>query len=155
MLPVEAEPFFNYLRSIEELLCASVSKEFSLSRCEKAVFDYEINFWFLHELFQLPMTLKVHVIIDHYVWYFTEIGKNFHLTNGEYVEAVHYSLDGHEETRKLKIKRNIGSDEHLKRALKSHVSFNSLRIGSPTRVMTIRRNSPQNSPKSPLVYMQQ
>ena len=73
MLPVEAEPFFNYLRSIEELLCASVSKEFSLSRCEKAVFDYEINFWFLHELHQLPMTLKVHVILDHYVWYFTAI----------------------------------------------------------------------------------
>ena len=73
MLPVEAEPFFNYLRSIEELLCASVSKEFSLSRCEKAVFDYEINFWFHHELHQLPMTLKVHVILDHYVWYFTAI----------------------------------------------------------------------------------
>ena len=68
------------------------------------------------------------------------------------IEAIHYSLDGQEETRKLKVKRNIGSDEHLKRALKSHISFNSLRIGSPTRVMKIRKNSPQNSPKSPLVY---
>ena len=81
------------------------------------------------------------------------MGKKFHETNGEYVEAVHYSLDGHEETRKLKVKRNIGSDEHLKKVLKSHVSFNSLRIGSPSRIMTIRNNSPKSSPRSPLVYM--
>ena len=125
---------------------ASVAKEFSLSRCQKAIFDFEINFWFLHEAYNLPMTLKVHVIIDHYDWYFTVMGKNFCETNGEYVEAVHYSLDGHEKNRGLKVKRNIGSDEHLKRALKSHISFNSLRIGSPDRVMTIRKNSP----KSPL-----
>ena len=93
------------------------------------------------------MTLKIHVIIDHYVWYFKQMNKNFYETNGEYVEAVHYSLDGHEKTRNLKVKRNLGSDEHLKRALKSHISFNSLRIGSPDRKMTIRNNSP----KSPLV----
>ena len=49
--------------------------------------------------------------------------------------------------RGLKVKRNIGSDEHLKRALKSHIFFNSLRVGSPDRDMTIRRNSP----KSPLI----
>ena len=30
MLPVEAEPFLNYLRSIKELHSATVSKEFSL-----------------------------------------------------------------------------------------------------------------------------
>ena len=48
------------------------------------------------------------------------------------MEAVHYSLDGHEKNRGLKVKRNIGSDEHLKRALKSHISFNSLRVGSHT-----------------------
>ena len=60
--------------------------------------------------------------------------------------VVHYSLDGHKKNRWLKVKRNIGSDEHLKRALKSHISFNSLRVGSPDRVMTIRKNSP----KSPL-----
>ena len=57
------------------------------------------------------------------------------------------SLDGHEEKRGLKVKRNLGSDEHLKRALKSHISFNSLRVGSPKRVMSIRKN---NSSKSPL-----
>ena len=147
MLPVEAEPFLNYLRSIKELHSATVSKDFILERCESAVFNFETNFWYLHDMYQLSMTLKVHVIIDHYIWYFKEMNKNFYETNGEYVEAVHYSLDGHEKTRNLKVKRNLGSDEHLKRALKSHISFNSLRIGSPNRIMTIRKNSP----KSPLV----
>ena len=37
--------------------------------------------------------------------------------------------------------------------LKSHISFNSLRIGSLSRIMTIRKNSPKSSPRSPLVYM--
>ena len=60
-----------------------------------------------------------------------------------YVESVHYSLDGHEKKRGLKVKKNIGSEEHLKRALKSHISFNLLRVGSPDRVMTIRKNSPK------------
>ena len=45
------------------------------------------------------LTLKVHVILDHYMWYFKEMGTNFHDTNGEYVKAVHYSLEGHENTR--------------------------------------------------------
>ena len=90
------------------------------------------------------MTLKVHVILDHDVWYFRNMGENYHETNGEYVEAVHYSLDGHEATRKFKVKRNLGSDEHLKRALKSHISFNSVRIGSPDRLMSIRKSSPRS-----------
>ena len=47
-----------------------------------------------------------------------------------------------------KVKRNLGSDEHLKRALKSHISFNSMKVGSPKRIMTLKRKSPQSSPLS-------
>ena len=82
MLPVEAKTCLTYLRSIKELHLASVAKDFSLARCEKAIFDFEINFCFLHQAFNLPMTLKVHVIIDHYAWYFNVMGKNFCETNG-------------------------------------------------------------------------
>ena len=53
------------------------------------------------------------------------------------MEAVHYSLDGHEKTRNLKIKRNLGSGEHFKIALKSHISFNSLRIGSEVTISLV------------------
>ena len=71
--PCRTEPFLNYFRSIKVSHSATVSKEFSLERCERAVFDFEVNFWYLHEQYQLSMTLKVHVIIAHYVWYFKEI----------------------------------------------------------------------------------
>ena len=52
--------------------------------------------------------------------------------------------NGHKVTRKFKVKRNLGSDEHLKRALKSHISFNSVRVGSPDRLMSIRKSSPRS-----------
>ena len=94
------------------------------------------------------MTLKIHVIIDHYLWYFEKMGTNFHDTNGEYVEALHYSLDGHEEKRKLKVKRKLGSDGHLKKSLTSHVGFNSLKVGSPKRIMSLRKTTPSQSPLS-------
>ena len=44
------------------------------------------------------------------MWYFGEMGTNFYNTNGEYVEAVYYSLDGHENKRKYKVSRNIGTE---------------------------------------------
>ena len=79
------------------------------------------------------------------MWYFGEMGTNFYNTNGEYVEAVHYSLDGHEDKRKFKVSRNIGTDQHLKKALSSHISYNSLRVGSPDRIMSIRKKNPNSS----------
>ena len=80
------------------------------------------------------------------LWYFREMGTNFHDTNGEYVEALHYSLDTFEEKKKLKVKRKLGTDGHLKKALSIHISFNSLRVGSPNRVMTLRRKILTQSP---------
>ena len=145
-LPVEGESFLNYMRSIRELHSAVVASEYSYSRCESAVFNFETNFWYLHKAYTLPMTLKCHVIIDHYLWYFREMGTNFHDTNGEYVEALHYSLDGFEEMKKLKVKRQLGSDGHLKKSLISHISYNSLRVGSPNRVMSLRKSTPKQSP---------
>ena len=78
------QPLFSKFRcptsnrfTLKHKYFASVSKDFNYTRCEKAVFYFEINFWFLHEHFQLPMTLKIHVIIDHYNCYFKEMGKNF------------------------------------------------------------------------------
>ena len=139
---LNVKPFLNYLRSIRELHFAVVSKEYSYSRCEKTIFYFEIHFWHLHENFALSMTLKINVILDHYLWYFGEMGTNFYDTNGEYVEAVHYSLDRHEDKRKFKVSRNIGTDQHMKKALSSHISYNSLRVESLNRIISIRGENP-------------
>ena len=84
------------------------------------------------------MTLKVHAIIDHYVWYFIEMNKNFYETNaiGSMLRLITTLWMAMKKTRNLKVKRNLGSDEHLIRALKSHISFNSLRIGSPNQIIS-------------------
>ena len=55
------------------------------------------------------------------------------------------TLDGHEDKHKFKVTRNIGTDKHLRKAIQSHTSFNSLRVGSPNRIMSIKKKSP-NSP---------
>ena len=60
--------------------------------------------------------------------------------------ALYYSLDGFEEMKKLKVKRKLGTDGHLKKALTSHISYNSLQVGSPNRVMTLRKSKPTQSP---------
>ena len=56
-LPVEAEAFLNYMRSIRELHSAVVASDYSYSRCERAIFNFETNFWYMHEAYKLPMTL--------------------------------------------------------------------------------------------------
>ena len=39
------------------------------------VFDFGVNFWF-----NLPMTLIVHIILNHDVWYFREMGRVTHFS---------------------------------------------------------------------------
>ena len=51
--------------------------------------------------------------LNHYLWYFREMGTNFHDNNGEYIGALHYSLDTFEEKNKLKVKRKLGTNGHL------------------------------------------
>lgn len=42
--------------------------------------------------FSIHMTLKIHVIVDHYGDYFKQTGTNFKFTNDEHHEAIHHSL---------------------------------------------------------------
>ena len=49
------------------------------------------NFYELYEDFKLPMTLKIHVIVDHYADYFKETGIFFKSTNDERHEGIHHS----------------------------------------------------------------
>ena len=54
------------------------------------------------------MTLKIHVIVDHYSDYFKETGKNFRLTNGEHHEAIHHTVKEFESKKNLHMKKKIG-----------------------------------------------
>ena len=48
-------------------------------------FDFEQNFYFLYEHFNLNMTLKIHIIVHHYEHYFKNIPHCLLQQNGTFV----------------------------------------------------------------------
>ena len=92
ILPVGASPFISYLRSIRELHIICITSEFTEAAWKMALFDFEQNFFFLYEVHRLNMTLKIHIILTHYKFYFEKMGKNFKETNGEFGETLHSTI---------------------------------------------------------------
>ena len=155
ILPKEEYIFISYLRSIRELHRVSITSNFEEAEAELALFDFEHNFFNLYEIFGLNMTLKIHIIIHHYRWYFTNTGIFFKDTNGEFGETVHSTLKKFELGRGFKVSRRIGTDHHLLKAHQSISSFNALKMGgTPAKSMSIRKrktstsSSPSSSPRS-------
>ena len=101
ILPVGASPFISYLRSIRELHIICITSEFTEAAWKMALFNFEQNFFFLYEVYQLNMTLKIHIILTHYKFYFEKMGKNFKETNGEFGETLHSTIKKFEAKKKL------------------------------------------------------
>ena len=59
------------------------------------------------------MTLKIHVILDHYSYYFEKTNQTFEDTRREYIENCHSTLRKEEEKHNLKIVRRIGTPFHI------------------------------------------
>ena len=149
MLPVSASPFISYLRSLRNVHELCVAEE--LGDYEAVLFDFKTNFDFLFEEFNLPMTLKIHVILDHYSEYFEWTNKTMRYTNAEFTETAHSTFKMSERIHKFKISRKIGTPVHKEMALKSLVWHNSKRAGyvSPGDFI-LRKSSPRvwSSPMS-------
>ena len=111
------------------------------------LYDFSVNFNYLHDNFGLNMTMKVHIILHHYQDYFDWTGKTMRFTNGEFVESTHYSIKNEEKTHNFKVKRLMGTPKHLEKSMKSLVWHNSRRVGmtSPEK-LKLRRSvhSPMN-----------
>ena len=73
------------------------------------------------------MTLKIHVIIHNYAYYFELSRLTFRDTNGEFSEAIHSSLRIHEERVGFKVVKKMGTIIHLQKSLQSLSTFNSKR----------------------------
>ena len=109
------------------LKCDHCSKEVH-KMCIADVFDenYEIlinefkcKFYKLYEDFKLPMTLKIHVIVDHYGDYFKETGIFLKLTNGEHHEAIHHTIKVFEAKKNFLMTKNLESLIHQAKCLQS------------------------------------
>ena len=83
----EASPFLSYLRSIRSLHELCTSRD--LQDQDLILFDFAVNFEYLFENFNLNMTLKVHIILQHYQDYFDMTQKSMRFTNDEFVEITH------------------------------------------------------------------
>ena len=91
-LLVSASSFINYLRSLRNLHQLCVAE--TLGDFQSVLFDFQTNFEFLYEEFNLPMTLKIHVIIDHYSDYFVWTGRTMKYTNAGQSKLIMSSLTG-------------------------------------------------------------
>ena len=139
-LPFDSIQFFKFLssiRTIHELCTARVLKNFN-----DVIEEFKRNFYFLYENVGLNMTLKIHIILDHYKDYFEWTAKTFRHTNGEFVESSHYTIKKEEATHGFKVKRTIGTPGHLEKSFKSIVWHNTRRAGftSPSKFM-LRNNT--------------
>ena len=95
---------------------------------------------------KLGETLKIHVIKDHFKYYFDQTGQNFRETNGENLESSHSSLRLHEERHKFHAQRKIGSPLHGELSNRSLVFYNGKRARMTPAINRIR--SPNISPAS-------
>ena len=100
-----------------------------LGHCQAVLYDFKTNFDYLYEEFHLPMTIKIHVILDHYQDYFKWTNKTMRLTNEEFTETAHSTFKMSERIHRFKIFRKIGTLVHKDMALKSLVWHNSKRAG--------------------------
>ena len=87
------------------------------------------------------MTLKIHVILHHYKYYFETTGQTFKFTNGEFTESCHSSLRKSETTHGLRIVKKLGTPIHQQRSLQSLTFFNSKRAGFSSPILLRKKSS--------------
>ena len=124
------------------------AKTLDQNEAEKVIKDYTDNFYNLYMDYNLNMTLKCHIIIHHYQYFFQKRGGNMKLTNGEFPESCHSTLRQSEERHGFKTKRKLGSPMHQQRSWQSLTLYNSKRAGHVTP-LRLKKKSKTSSPSSP------
>jgi len=90
-LPETAEPLIQFLRSTLKLNTMCVEED-QRENFQEILDEFEESFETVYELFEMNMTLKIHVIIHHYADFFNMTKTHMKNTNGEHHEALHHSL---------------------------------------------------------------
>ena len=122
-----ARDFTEYMRSLKFLREVSVSKDFEPKLYNEIIDNLKMKFNVMKEKYGHSETLKVHVIKDHFKYYFDQTGENFSKTNGENLESCYSSLCIHEERHKFHFNRKIGTPTHGDFSSRSITFYNSKR----------------------------
>ena len=90
----------------------------------------------------MNMTLKIHIIIDHYEDFFRMTGKTMKNINGEHHEAIHHLIKDFERKRGFYMRKNLGGLIHMQKSLQSISTYNCLRLGFAKKSdLRIRKSS--------------
>ena len=119
-------------------------KRLNLKEAKKVINNFSDQFYNLYMEFDLSMTLKTHIIIHHYMYFFQKTKKTMRLTNGEFHESCHSTLRQSEERSNFKVKRKIGTPMHQYKSWQSLVFYNSKRAGHITPLRLKRKSSPHS-----------
>ena len=89
------------------------------------------------------MTLKIHVIYDHYEFFFENSGNSMKFTNGEFTETTHSTFKISEKQHNFHVNRMLGTPVHREKAMKSIVWHNTRKAGfTPPSMFKLRKSSP-------------
>ena len=115
------------MRALQFVHEVSISKDFQPD-LYKAVFEnFNSKFEEVKIKYKISETLKIHVIKDHFMYYFEQTGENFSKTNGENLESCHSALRIHEERHKFRYNRKIGTPSHGEVSARSLIFYNGKR----------------------------
>ena len=124
----EYQLFIQHLHNLGLLNILVNMKELQLDLIKSTIDEIANCFQLLQENFQMSMTLKIHIILHHYVDHFTVTGETLLKYTDESVEAMHSQIRQFEESHHY-TNHKYGSNSHAKSQHKSTVHINSLNIG--------------------------
>ena len=124
----EYQLFIQHLHNLGLLNILVNMKELHLDLIKSTIDGIGNCFQLPQENFQMSMTLKIHIILHHYVDHFTVTGETLLKYTDESVEAMHSQIRQFEESHHYTNHR-YGSSSHAKSQHKSTVHINSLNIG--------------------------
>ena len=94
----EYQLFIQHLHNLGLLNILVNSKELHLDLIKSTIDEIGNCFQLLQENFQMSMTLKIHIILHHYVDHFTVTGETLLKYTDESVEAMHSQIRQFEES---------------------------------------------------------
>ena len=136
MLKTHGKPdhqlFVEHLHNLGQLNILVNMKELHLDLIDSAIKEIGRVFKLLQEHFQMSMTLKMHIILHHYLDHFEVTGETLLRYTDEAVEAMHSQIKQFEERHHYK-NHKYGSCSKAHSQHKSTVHINSLNLGDVKR----------------------
>ena len=120
--------FIDHLENLGNVHFAVNMKVLNMERVKNALETFRETFSKLQSVFDLSMTLKVHIISEHYQEHFDSTGKTLLSYSDEVTESMHSQLRLFEDAHKYLTKKK-GSKSHRRLQQKLVVHINSVNLG--------------------------